>query len=104
MRAFSLWASALWLSVLLAAGCAAPAVEAPDAGAAAPAMESAGKYAQSPYLDEQVASGALAPVDERLPVNPLVVVPGIVSEVDDLPELQIGEYGGVMRFAHPNPD
>lgn len=107
MRAFTLWASALWLSVLLAAGCAAPAAEAPMAeapDAGADAMESEGKYAQSPYLDDQVASGALAPVEERLPVNPLVVVPGIVSEVDDLPELQIGEYGGVMRFAHPNPD
>lgn len=103
MRAFSLWASALGLSVLLAAGCVAPAAEAPMAEAP-DAMESDGKYAQSPYLDEQVASGALAPVEERLPVNPLVVVPGIVSEVDDLPELQIGEYGGVMRFAHPTPN
>lgn len=104
----------LFVSVLLIwalAACGAPAapaedMEAPEAEAAAPAemADSGSKFSQSPYLDEQVASGDLAPVEDRLPVNPLVVVPGIVSEVNDLPELQIGEYGGVMRFAHPNPD
>ncbi len=100
------------MALVLLAACGAPAAEEPsvvemaaDVEAAMDAMDvEMGTYVQSPYLDEQVASGVLAPVDERLPLNPLVVVPGIVSEVDDLPELQIGEYGGVMRFAHPNPD
>ena len=62
------------------------------------------KYSQSPYLDEEVAAGELPPVEERLPTNPLVVVAGVISEVNDLPDLEIGEYGGVMRFAHPGPD
>ena len=74
--------------------------EEPAAEIAAPE----GKYSQSPYLDEQVASGELPPVEDRLPTNPLVVVAGVISEVDDLPDLEIGEYGGVMRFAHPSPD
>ena len=62
------------------------------------------KYSQSPYLDEEVAAGELPPVEERLPTNPLVVVAGVISEVNDLPDLEIGEYEGVMRFAHPSPD
>ena len=99
-------AMSLLLILSLATACAAPEPEATaePAPAAAEAASSDSKYSQSPYLDERVASGELAPVEERLPVNPLVVVPGIVSEVEDLPELAIGEYGGVMRFAHPNPD
>ena len=101
-------AMSLLLVLFLATACGAPAAEAPaepePAAEEAPAAAPDSKYSQSPYLDARVASGELAPVEDRLPVNPLVVVPGIVSEVDDLPELAIGEYGGVMRFAHPNPD
>ena len=42
-------------------------------------------------LDQSVATGALPPVEERLPVNPLVIVP---------PE-QIGPYGGTWtRFGN----
>ena len=107
MRWSKFLVSVLTLSLLLLAACGVPASEAPAEVEAAPeaeAVESDSKYSQSPYLDAQVASGELAPVEERLPINPLVVVPGIVSEVTDLPELEIGEYGGVMRFAHPNPD
>jgi peptide/nickel transport system substrate-binding protein len=44
---------------------------------------------QSPMLDEAVASGALPPVAERLPKNPLVVTP--VESV--------GSYGGTWRSA-----
>lgn len=111
-RSFWSWSLILLLTTVLMAGCGAPAAGEPAAEAPAeePAVEEAadtmadGKYRQSPYLDEQVASGDLPPVEDRLPTTPLVVVPGIVSEVEDLPELAIGEYGGVMRFAHPNPD
>jgi peptide/nickel transport system substrate-binding protein len=42
------------------------------------------KYSEAPLLAEQVAAGALPPVDERLPENPLVVLP-----IDS-----IGQYGG----------
>jgi peptide/nickel transport system substrate-binding protein len=44
---------------------------------------------QSPMLDEAVASGALPPVAERLPKNPLVVTP--VESV--------GSSGGTWRCA-----
>jgi peptide/nickel transport system substrate-binding protein len=107
MKSFKLLVSILTLSMVLLAACEAPEAAAPPAEAAEPAAEMAapeGKYSQSPYLDEQVASGELPPVEDRLPTNPLVVVAGVISEVNDLPDLEIGEYGGVMRFAHPSPD
>lgn len=44
-------------------------------------------YNESPMLTERVEAGELPPVEERLPVNPLVVEP-----VD-----QIGQYGGTWR-------
>ena len=44
---------------------------------------------QSPILDADVASGALPPVAERLPANPLVITP--VESV--------GVYGGTWRSA-----
>lgn len=53
--------------------------------AAAPALG----QQQAPMLDELVASGALPPVDERLPANPLVVTP-IES---------VGTYGGTWHSA-----
>ena len=107
MKLFKLLVSAVTLSVVLLAACGTPEAAAPPEEAEEPAAEMAapeGKYSQSPYLDEQVASGELPPVEDRLPTNPLVVVAGVISEVDDLPDLEIGEYGGVMRFAHPSPD
>ncbi|MYC61247.1 MAG: ABC transporter substrate-binding protein, partial [Caldilineaceae bacterium SB0661_bin_34] len=87
--------------------CAPPEAAVPPEEAEEPAAEMAApesEYSQSPYLDARVAAGELPPVDERLPTNPLVVTAGVISEVDDLPDLEIGEYGGVMRFAHPSPD
>lgn len=44
---------------------------------------------QAPMLDEMVASGALPPLEERLPSNPLVITP-----VD-----AVGTYGGTWRSA-----
>ncbi len=52
-------------------------------------------YHQSPMLDDQVSSGALPSVSDRLPENPDVVTPA--SEV--------GQYGGTLRvgFQGTNP-
>src|SRR5690625_917832 len=50
-------------------------------------------YGEAPSLAERVASGDLPPVEERLPVNPLVI------EVVD----EIGTYGGTMRRAFTGP-
>jgi peptide/nickel transport system substrate-binding protein len=46
-------------------------------------------YNEAPMLQDQVAAGALPPVEERLPVEPLVVVP-----VES-----IGKYGGTWHRA-----
>lgn len=48
------------------------------------------EYHQAPFLDALVESGALPPVAERLPAEPLVMKTGAMSD-------GIGEYGGVFR-------
>ncbi len=48
----------------------------------------ASKYKESPLLAEKVAAGELLPVDERLPVNPMVVEPFVEQ----------GPYGGELRY------
>lgn len=50
---------------------------------------SAWAFEEAPMLKEQVASGALPPLEERIPANPLVL------EVVEQP----GEYGGTLRRA-----
>ena len=107
MKLFHLLVSVLTLSVVLLAACGPPEAAAPPEEAEEPAAEMAApesEYSQSPYLDARVAAGELPPVDERLPTNPLVVTAGVISQVEDLPDLEIGQYGGVMRFAHGGPD
>ena len=51
-----------------------------------------GIYKQSPFLDARVASGELPPVDERLPLEPAVLVP--IEEV--------GQYGALMNVFNTN--
>ena len=65
----------------------APAAEAPAAPAADEAMAD-GTYKEAPMLADMVSSGALPPVDERLPSNPGVLPNAGGSN---------GNYGGVMR-------
>ena len=82
----------------------APVEEAPKAAAATPTprvIEAAtatpvptlaeAKYKEAPALAEMVAAGTLPPVEERLPVNPLVL-----AGVDG-----IGKYGGRLRKFWP---
>ncbi|MCC9077010.1 ABC transporter substrate-binding protein [Litorilinea aerophila] len=70
-----------------AAEAPAPATEAPaTSGSAAPAQGSS-RYGEAPMLQELVNAGQLPPVEERLPVSPLVVP--VVEE--------IGQYGGDWR-------
>jgi peptide/nickel transport system substrate-binding protein len=61
---------------------ASAAEEAAPASAAAPS-----KYNEAPMLAEMVANGDLPPVDDRLPLEPLVITP----------EEEIGDYGGVWN-------
>jgi peptide/nickel transport system substrate-binding protein len=58
-----------------------------QAASATPVALAASKYSEAPALEALVASGSLPPVDERLPVSPLVLQP-INS---------IGKYGGRIR-------
>ncbi|HET59798.1 MAG TPA: ABC transporter substrate-binding protein [Chloroflexi bacterium] len=46
------------------------------------------KFNEAPMLAEKVAAGELPPVEERLPLNPMVVKPAD----------QIGTYGGDLRY------
>lgn len=51
------------------------------------------KFNEAPMLREQVATGELPPVEERLPEEPFVVVPAD----------EVGQYGGTMRQVHTGP-
>jgi peptide/nickel transport system substrate-binding protein len=50
-------------------------------------------FSEAPTLAALVASGDLPPVEERLPIDPLVVEPAEM----------IGEYGGILRGAFTGP-
>ncbi len=94
--------SALSAAASVAAACATPAPGTSPAGSAvqptAAAVQPAASpatavpvsqgYNEAPEFAAQVQSGALPPVDERLPVAPLVITP--VEEV--------GQYGGTWRL------
>ena len=51
-------------------------------------------FTQAPYWDAMVEAGTLPPVEERLPENPLVIIP---SE-------QLGPYGGTLTRIGTGPD
>jgi peptide/nickel transport system substrate-binding protein len=50
-------------------------------------------YNEAPMLAEMVAAGELPPVEERLPDDPLVIVP----------DQEVGMYGGTLRRAFTGP-
>ena len=54
-------------------------------------------YTQAPMLDALVESGELPPVEDRLPVEPLVVDAGVVSYAEYFKDYQVGKYGGTMK-------
>lgn len=56
-------------------------------------LEQARTFQESPMLAEKTAGGKLPPVAERLPENPLVMVP----------PHQIGPYGGIWRRSGTGP-
>lgn len=53
----------------------------------------AGQYNEAPMLAKMVAAGELPPVDERLPLEPMVI--DVIDE--------IGQYGGTIRRAYLGP-
>ncbi|MCX7795496.1 MAG: hypothetical protein N2380_03130, partial [bacterium] len=62
------------------------------------------KYNEAPMLAELVKAGKLPPVEQRLPEEPFVVGPGILVHKDDLPDWEVGKYGGVLRSVCLNPN
>ncbi len=94
---------ALLIAMLTACSTgSAPAGEAPAAETTAPADESAEAPAaneadltqlEAPSLAEKVAAGELPALEERLPVNPLVVEP----------YESLGEYGGTWKIGVLSP-
>ncbi len=62
-------------------------------------------YSESPMLAALVAAGQLPPVDERLPLEPFVVGPGVLVNPDHL-NWEVGEYsreGEVLRSVTTSP-
>ncbi len=57
-------------------------------------------YNEVPMFEDLVAQGALPPIEERLPDEPLVVGPGLMILEEHL-DFQIGQYGGTLRLANP---
>jgi peptide/nickel transport system substrate-binding protein len=56
---------------------------------------------QSPVLAEMVKSGALPPLEDRLPVSAKVCTDGVELPRSDL-HVEVGKYGGNMRSVHTN--
>lgn len=65
--------------------------------AVVPSFAEAAAYTQAPMLDARVEAGELPPVEERMPDEPFVVKPGVVSYEEYFTDYQIGQYGGTMR-------
>jgi peptide/nickel transport system substrate-binding protein len=65
-----------------------------------PEVEAPIGYQEAPMLAEKVEAGELPPVEERLPINPFIVGPGVLIVEGDLPNWQSGTYGGTLQMAH----
>ncbi|MEM7128225.1 MAG: ABC transporter substrate-binding protein [Chloroflexota bacterium] len=102
------WLLCTVILILAAALTACGSASAPEEAAPEPAAEEAeaapesdddgemmASEGESPMLAEMVAAGELPPVDERLPVDPLVL---------ELPWASIGQYGGTMKRATTDSD
>ena len=93
----TIWVLLLVLALVLSAcgGGPEPAAEEPAAAeeeaaqdsdeGAADAMMSA---KEAPQLAEMVAAGDLPPLEERIPIDPLVI---------NLPWIEVGKYGGTLK-------
>ncbi|MFY9176020.1 MAG: ABC transporter substrate-binding protein [Caldicoprobacterales bacterium] len=75
-----------------------PADTPDNEGDAEPAIT---EYGEAPDLKELVDKGELPPVEERLPEEPLIYVAGTEVPLEDMPELEIGKYGGTLRVINP---
>ncbi len=63
-------------------------------------------YSEAPSLAAMVAAGKLPPVEERLPLEPFVVGPGVRIVEEDLPDWEPGVYSKedeILRAPTTNP-
>lgn len=82
-----------------------PAEAAPPPAAVEEASETpSGQYRESPLLTEMVNAGTIPPLEERLPKEPFLVGPGVIVAENELPDWEPGRHGGILRFAHGNPN
>jgi peptide/nickel transport system substrate-binding protein len=58
-------------------------------------------FSESPMLAEQVAAGELPPLEERLPVEPFVVGPGVLNS-EEFMDWEVGNFGGTIRVSNQN--
>ena len=86
--------SAIATASTIAAACSpsapAPEAEGPPAVQKEEVSVPASQYGEAPMLADLVRAGELPPVDERLPVDPMIL---------DLPWSDVGQYGGTLRKA-----
>jgi len=80
------------------------ATSVPGATQAAPTAEAPETYQEAPALAELVRTGKLPPIEQRLPVTPFVVGPGVLMTEQQLPNWTPGKYGGTIRSAHASPN
>lgn len=72
---------------------AAPKEEPKAQATATPVPVAEAAELEAPMLADMVASGALPPLDERLPTQPFVDGPNVLVNADDL-DYEVGKYGG----------
>jgi len=61
-------------------------------------------YNEAPMFADLVKQGKLESVEKRLPKNPFVVGPGVLISKKDLPDWQVGKYGGTLKMIHTTAD
>ena len=101
----ALWVLLLVFALVLSAcgGGQQPAAEEEPAPAEEAASEDTDEAAddammsakEAPMLAEMVAAGELPPLEERIPIDPLVI---------DLPWIEIGQYGGTLKRTTTSTD
>ncbi|RLT42890.1 MAG: ABC transporter substrate-binding protein [Chloroflexi bacterium] len=96
MRKLTVLLTILLFASLVLEGCGERSPASATQEAAAPT----GSYSESPILADLVAAGKLPPVNERLPLEPFVVGPGVLMSEANLPNWEPGKYGGTLRSAH----